>query len=183
MHDHPEEFSRMTLATLKRFLVCDDDNDFRRRLVRSLRDRGYEVYEAFGAQEGLQNAIEFDVQAVIVDLRMPGESGLWLVKELAEKMPTCKTVVLTGFGSINTALEAVRLGAINYLTKPAPVEKILLSFSPDSRAENLEATAPSLAEVESEYVHRVLAEQEGNVSSAAKILGVHRRSLQRKLRK
>jgi two-component system response regulator RegA len=167
----------------KQVLVCDDDDPFRRRLVRSLRDRGLEVYEAENASSCVEVFDEYRPEAVLVDLRMPGEGGLWIVQEIAKRDAQCKIVVLTGFGSISTALEAVRKGAINYITKPASLEQILSAFNPDSSGASEQPKMPSLAEVEAEYVQRVLDECEGNVSQSAKVLGVHRRSLQRKLRR
>jgi two-component system response regulator RegA len=168
---------------VSRMLVCDDDNVFRKRLARSLREYSFEVYEAATAHEGLDVFREFQPSYALVDLRMPGESGLWLVRQIANHDPLCKTVVLTGFGSISTALEAVKGGAINYVTKPASVKQIVEAFSPEAKAqEPRQAKMPSLAEVEAEYVQRVLDECGGNVSQSAKVLGVHRRSLQRKLK-
>jgi len=166
-----------------RILICDDDTVFRKRLARSLRDKGDSVYEADNAQTGLEMFLEYQPGRVLVDLRMPGESGLWLVSEIAPRDPTCKIVVLTGFGSIATALDAIKRGAVNYLTKPASVVQILASFSPEYlQPTDVQPQMPSLAEVEAEYVQRVLDECGGNVSQSAKILGVHRRSLQRKLK-
>lgn len=167
----------------KKIVVCDDDVAFRRRLVRSLRDRGKEVYEAEHAQHGLEVCMEYKPEGLLVDLRMPGVGGLWLVEQVGRLTPACRIVVLTGFGSITTALDAVRRGATNYITKPASVDQILNAFSPESSATSSQLIMPSLAEVEAEYVQRVLNECEGNVSQSAKILGVHRRSLQRKLKK
>ena len=167
----------------KRMLVCDDDAPFRRRLARTLRDRGIEDYEAENATSGIDAFAEYKPDAVLVDLRMPGEGGLWIVREISKADSQCRIVVLTGFGSIATALEAVRRGAHNYITKPATIEQILNAFSPDSADFEQPAVMPSLAEVEAEYVQRVLDECEGNVSQSAKVLGVHRRSLQRKLRR
>ena len=173
----------MSTQIPERILVCDDDAPFRRRLARSLRDRGIEVYEAENTTSGLEAFRDYSPEGVVVDLRMPGESGLSLVSAISELNPAVKIVVLTGFGSIATALEAVRRGAIHYITKPATVSQILASFNPDAAASPDESALPSLAEVESEYVHRVLDEFGGNVSQTAKVLGVHRRSLQRKLRR
>lgn len=166
-----------------KLLVCDDDRAFRQRLARSLRSRGFTVFEAEDARSALGAVNEFSPDGVVVDMRMPGESGLWLVQHVRERSSATRVVVLTGFGSINTALDAVRLGAVNYLTKPASVDAILAGFFPESVPAGTDEQLPSLAEVEAEYVHRVLAEHEGNVSQAAKVLGVHRRSLQRRLRK
>lgn len=169
-------------ASNSRILVCDDDAPFRKRLARALRDRGYEVFEADSARTGLEVLREYSPDRVVVDLRMPGESGLWLVQEIKARDPRCAIVVLTGFGSIATALEAIKRGAVNYLTKPTAVEVILAAFSPQYLPEEKSKEMPSLAEIEAEYVQRVLDECGGNVSQSAKVLGVHRRSLQRKLR-
>lgn len=164
-------------------LVCDDDPLFRRRLGRSLRDRGIEVFEASSSLEALECFKRIQTAAVLVDLKMPGESGLWVVEKIHLISPQALIVVLTGFGSIATAMSAVRLGAHNYLTKPASVEQIIASFEPDSQERLSALPMPSLAEVEAEYVQRVVDQCEGNVSRSARVLGVHRRSLQRKLRK
>ncbi len=163
-------------------LVCDDDAPFRRKLSRGLRDLGFEVYEAETAGNGLEVYKVYRPGRVIVDLRMPGEGGLWLVREIAALDSLCDIVVLTGFGSITTALDAVRRGARNYITKPASIKEILAAFSPDVSREASSDQLPSLAEIESEYVQRVLDHCGGNVSQSAKVLGLHRRSLQRKLR-
>jgi two-component system response regulator RegA len=167
-----------------KILVCDDDPPFRRRLARSLRDRDLTIYEAENAANGLEVFNEYRPGGVIVDLKMPGESGLWLVKEISALDPSCRIIVLTGFGSISTALDAVRRGAANYITKPATIDQILRAFEPEIVGTASEAPSmPSLAEVEAEYVQRVLDECDGNVSRTAKVLGVHRRSLQRKLKR
>jgi two-component system response regulator RegA len=166
-----------------RILICDDDSAFRKRLARSLRDKNYSVYEAENARMGLDAFLEYQPGRMLVDLRMPGASGLWLVTEIISRAPQCKVVVLTGFGSITTALDAIKRGAVNYLTKPTSVAQILAAFSPEySQVSMVREEMPSLAEVEAEYVQRVLDECGGNVSQSAKILGVHRRSLQRKLK-
>jgi two-component system response regulator RegA len=168
-----------------KLMVCDDDSAFRKRLAKSLRDRGYDVFEAVDASEGIEVFREYRPQGVIVDMRMPGESGLSLVRELNREAPgAVRIVMLTGFGSITTALEAVRLGAVNYLTKPTSVDAILAGFFPEEATSRAcQSEIPSLAQVEEEYVNRVLAEHDGNVSQSAKVLGLARRSLQRRLRR
>ena len=116
---------------------------------------------------------------------MQGPSGLEVVKDLAAIDATTRTVVLTGYGSIATTLEAVRLGACWYLTKPADADQILEAFDRGQADPELpaseELSAPSLARTEWEHIQRVLADSRGNVSEAARRLGIHRRSLQRKL--
>jgi len=169
-------------------LIADDDSTFRTRLGRALEDRGYDVRLAASREEARISAEQDSPELALVDLRMPGGSGLDLVSDIAAIDATTRTVVLTGFGSIATALDAVRRGAVHYLTKPATVDEILAAFergagdegAPEPRS--LESV-PTLARVEWEHINRVLAECGGNISHAARLLGIHRRSLQRKLAK
>lgn len=121
----------------------------------------------------------------VVDLRLPDESGLDLVRQLKSIDASTAIVVLTGYGSIATALESVRLGATHYLTKPTDADRILAAFQHGlaSRPRDLRTELPSLARVEWEHLNRVLTDCDGNVSEAARQLGMHRRSLQRKLSK
>ena len=172
-------------------LIVEDDDVFRRRLAQAFADRGFEVREARDADEALDAARHDTPEFVVVDLRMPGRSGLDVVRELKALDAATSIVVLTGYGSIATALEAVRLGAHHYLTKPADVEAILAAFERRTDAAAPPADAPipipmetpSLARVEWEHINRVLVDCNGNVSQAARVLGLHRRSLQRKLSK
>jgi len=166
-------------------LVVDDDMAFRTRLVRALAARGAEATGAGSPAEALDLARQFSPQAAIVDLRMPGASGLDLIPQLLAMLPTIQIVVLTGYGSIATAVEAVRRGAINYLSKPLDADQILAAFDGDSPAPVPLASesTPSLARVEWEHIQRILTECDGNISHAARKLGLHRRSLQRKLSK
>jgi two-component system response regulator RegA len=164
-----------------RIVVCEDDDAFRRRLVRGLRDREFVVYEAATAEELLEVAAEYTPQAAVIDLRMPGKGGLWGVQELVKVDPEIEIVVLTGFGSITTALDAVRLGAVNYLTKPTSIEELLSAFEPKQSQWEEPVKIPPLEQVQTEYINRVLAECGGNISRAARALGLHRRSLQRML--
>ena len=176
-----------TAHRIRCLIVCDDDARYRRQLARALRDEtaamNTTVYEAEHAEAALEAVREYKADTVVVDLRMPGQSGLWLIQELQQRHPETRSVILTGFGSIATALDAVRLGATNYLTKPATPKQILAAFFPEESPTTLDPSPPSLAEVEAEYVNRVLAENSGNISRSAKVLGVDRRSLQRKLRR
>ena len=123
----------------------------------------------------------------VVDLKMPGGSGLDVLESLLEIDPSTRVVILTGYGSIATAVDAVRLGAVNYLPKPADADDILAAFDrgekPPQHRTDLEFDAPSLARAEWEHINRVLADCGGNISEAARRLGIHRRTLQRKLEK
>jgi two-component system response regulator RegA len=164
----------------------DDDDALRQRLAQALERRGYSVRTAKSFDEGLALAQEESPELAVLDLKMPGKSGLDLLRELKAIDPTTKVVVLTGYGSIATAMEAVRAGAVHYLPKPADADEILAAFGQEASAVQGEARlfdAPSLARVEWEHIQRVLQDCQGNVSEAARRLGLHRQSLQRKLRK
>jgi two-component system response regulator RegA len=172
-------------------LLVDDDARLRSRMARAFEERGYETQQADGHDAALAIASEESTEFAVVDLRMPGKSGLEVVRELHRIDAATKIVVLTGYGSIATALEAMRLGATHYLTKPADVDELIAAFDRDRPAAEDSATAaqgpepetPSLARVEWEHIQRVLTDCDGNITKAAERLGIHRRSLQRKLAK
>ena len=162
-------------------LLVDDDAVYRERLAKAMTARGYEVRTAADAEAAVALAEAESPELAVLDLRMPGESGLELLRRLKAIDPTTKILMLTGYGSIATALEAVRLGAVHYLTKPVDVDEILAAFDRDGApTEALDTETPSLARVEWEHLQRVLNDCEGNLSEAARRLGMHRRSLQRK---
>ncbi len=165
-----------------RLLVVDDDAVFRNRLVRALEERSVTVSAAADAVEAMNLARELNPTHALVDLRLGSSDGIELVRAFRELAPEMVIVVLTGYGSIVTAVEAVHAGATNYLTKPADAEQILATLSGQS-GEGQQADVPSLARVEWEHMQRVLADCDGNISEAARRLGLHRRSLQRKLAK
>jgi len=168
-------------------LIVDDDEIFRSRLARAFRDRGYDVRIATNFDEGRASALEDSPEMAVLDLRMPGRSGLELLRELKKIDGATKVVMLTGYGSISTAVDAVRLGATNYVPKPADADDILSAFArgeaPPLEPPALGYQAPSLARAEWEHINRVLSDCGGNISEAARRLGIHRRSLQRKLQK
>jgi len=166
-----------------RVLLVDDEEIFRERLARALRARGLEVVTAASVEEGLDRARAAPPDVALVDLRMPGPSGLELVQRLSAEMPQVRTFVLTGFGSIGTAVEAARLGIAGYLQKPIDAQAILEAISSGAGQGSAEPETPSLARVEWEHIQRVLADCNGNVSAAAQRLGIDRRTLQRKLHK
>ena len=172
-------------------LLVDDDERLRSRMARAFEERGYEVQQAGGYDASVAIATDESTELAVVDLRMPGKSGLEVVRELHRIDPATKIVVLTGYGSIATALEAMRLGATHYLTKPADVDEVIASFDRDNSETGEEPSitegeapeTPSLARVEWEHIQRVLTDCDGNITKAAERLGIHRRSLQRKLAK
>jgi two-component system response regulator RegA len=166
-------------------LVVDDDVTFRTRLAQALRSRGLEVTTAGGFDEAIAAAQQETPELALVDLRLPTRSGLEVVRALRELDATTIIIVLTGYGSIATAVESVKLGATTYLTKPVDADQILAAFGGETGSDVPQTgyTVPSLARVEWEHIQRVLADCGGNLSQAARLLGIHRRSLQRKLSK
>lgn len=162
-------------------LIVEDDTRLRERLVRAMRDRGYETMGASDRASALDLARQESPELALVDLRLAGDSGLDVIRELKALDAATVVVVLTGYGSIATAVEAMKLGAASYLTKPADADQIVAAFEGTQPEPDVEA--PSLARVEWEHIHRILADCGGNVSRAARVLGIHRRSLQRKLAK
>ncbi len=169
-------------------LLVDDDEIFRERLARAIRTRGWAVTTAGDANAALAALGRDEIEYALVDLRMPGQDGIDLIRVVLQRHPDVRCVVLTGYGSIATALEAIRAGAHDYLTKPVDADQVLEAFSKEpesspSEADPSEHAAPSLARVEWEHIQRVLTDCDNNISQAARLLGIHRRSLQRKLSK
>ncbi len=166
-------------------LLVDDDETFCRVLSAALERRGFAVSVAHTVADGLATAeLDFPEYAV-VDLKMPGSSGLELVRKLKELDTHTKIVVLTGYASVATAVEAIKLGAVHYLAKPADADEIVAAFQRDSGDANVpvEARPLPLSRLEWEHIQKVLTESGGNISETARRLGLHRRTLQRKLAK
>ena len=166
-------------------LIVDDSDLYRDRLAEAIGDRGYRVLTADGFDAALDAFRTERPGLAVVDLKMPGRSGLELVNTLREVSPETKCVVVTGFGSIANAVDAIHAGAVNYVTKPADADEILAALH---RGEGepvgpKEYNPPTLAENEWEYIQQVLADCGGNISQTARILGIERRTLQRKLKK
>ena len=166
-------------------LIVDDDIIFRQRLARAFALRGWETYDTSNAAGAMDAAREFAPDLAIIDLRMPGISGLDVVRDLHTLDSSMFLLMLTGYGSIATAIEAMKCGAKHYLTKPVDVDQILAVYESGGLPlfQDSPSSVPSLARVEWEHIQRVLADCEGNISRAARLLGMHRRSLQRKLNK
>jgi two-component system response regulator RegA len=169
-------------------LIVEDDANLRETLRVEFMDRGFLVtcIDSF-AQFSQFHGIDFDY--ALIDLRVGGENGLRFLQSFLKSNSNCKSVVLTGYGSIATAVLAMKLGACDYLTKPASIDDILASFeqnhdrSGQSNGFIQVDNIPSLARKEREYIEAVLAECDGNITKAARKLGLYRQSLQRKLRK
>lgn len=168
-------------------LVVDDDEVLRERMARAFRDRGHEVRTASNYDAAMATAREDSPEWAVVDLRMPGRSGLELVRDLKALDPATRVVVLTGYGAISTAVDAVKLGATHYLPKPADADEVLAALAREDEPTGVpdagSLQAPSLARAEWEHINRVLSDSGGSLSEAARRLGIHRRSLQRKLGK
>jgi len=171
----------------KTILLVDDEELFRERLAKAFSQRGFTVFTAGNFDEALQVIDKQMPPLGVIDLKMPGRSGLELIAAARQSNPNMQLVVLTGYGSIATATEAVRLGALYYLPKPADVDDILGAFARNPKLaleiDQDEFSAPSLARAEWEHINRVLTDCDGNISLAAKKLDLHRRTLQRKLQK
>lgn len=169
----------------EQILLVDDDADFVAALTRGLSLRGYAVMTANGADAALALARARRPAYVVVDLKLAGESGLDLIPELRAAAPASRILMLTGYASIATAVEAVKRGADNYLAKPATVAEILQALhGRGAPAADVESVQPlSLPRLEWEHIQRVLTEHDGNISATARALKMHRRTLQRKLAK
>lgn len=174
-------------AQAKSILLVDDSFVLRDRLALAFEERGFRVAVAGSYDEAIAVFRQAPTDLAVLDLRMPGRPGMALIPELKKINPDTKILVLSGFGSIATAIDAMRLGATNFLPKPADADDILNAFarvgSEVDIPEMEEIPVPTLAQAEWEHIHRVLADCGGNISEAARRLGIHRRSLQRKLRK
>jgi two-component system response regulator RegA len=166
-----------------RLLVVDDDEDHCWALKRSFEKRGYEVDSASCVPQALRLAETWRPDYTLLDLRMPGPSGLTLISRLRIAGAGMRIVVVTGYASIATAVEAIKLGAVHYLTKPASADAIEAAFHRDRGNENIPACPQRLSfdRLAWEHIQTALADHDGNVSAAARALGMHRRTLQRKL--
>lgn len=170
---------------MKHVLIAEDDPGFRETLALEFSELGFEVSSAASFAD-FRSLPKRDFDFAVVDLKLGGDNGLRVVDSLGAEAKGCRTVVLTGYGSIATAVQATKLGAIDYLMKPASTARILAALAAPEVTRSfpdIEAPTPSLAKAEREYIETVVANCNGNISQAASKLGMHRQSLQRKLRK
>lgn len=177
-----QKFSRPERKSHKLLLV-DDDLTFSRVMSEAMRKRGFSVSVAHNVNDACNLAAHDEFDYAVVDLKMPGESGLSLIQNLHLRFPCMRIVMLTGYASIATAVEAIRRGASNYLSKPANADEVISAFNGefDQHAVNASDTPLTLSRLEWEYLQRVLLEHNGNITAAARALNMHRRTLQRKL--
>jgi len=168
-----------------KILLIEDDDSFRTTLALALCRRGCTVLEAAGKHTALGLADSPDIGGIVLDMRLGAVDGMSLIPALRQALPQARLIVLTGYGSIPGALEAVRLGADDYLLKPAGAEQLLAALHGRSTASTRPSAAdvPSLARLEWEHIQRVLHDCRGNISHTAEALGIDRRTLQRKLAK
>jgi len=171
---------------MENILVIDDDATFNDVLTRALKRRGVDARGASDAPQALALARQRPPARVLLDLNLAGQSGLALIEPLLAINADCRIVVLTGYASIATAVDAIKLGAVQYLAKPVDVDTLLAAFAAGARpgAQAAPNSAPlSIGRVEWEHIQRILHEQDGNISATARLLRMHRRTLQRKLAK
>jgi two-component system, response regulator RegA len=175
----------MTEIDKPRLLLVDDDTTFCTVLKSALEKRNYEVLVAYDVGTGILLAEQNLPEYAVIDLRIGYESGLELVKKLISLDDNTQIVMLTGFASIATAVEAIKLGAVHYLTKPANADEIVLALNKNEgdSSVSISENPLSVKRLEWEHLQKVLMQHEGNISAAARALNMHRRTLQRKLEK
>lgn len=177
------------MKTEPSILVIDDDTVFCQLVKRGLERHNFSVSTAHDMADALTAAKTQQADFILLDLRLGDASGIQLIQPLLEINPNSKIIVLTGYASLTTAVQAVKLGATDYLAKPvdvATIFKAIKETEPQDLANNLETenTSPtSLKRLEWEHIQRVLHENDGNISATARQLNMHRRTLQRKLQK
>jgi two-component system response regulator RegA len=166
-------------------LIVDDDSTFCTVLANAMIKRGFNVTCAHTVEQALECVEACTPEYAVIDLRLPGTSGLTLVEKLNALDPGTRIVMLTGYASIATAVEAIKLGAMHYLAKPVDVNEIMMAFERTTGDADVQISAHplSVGRLEWEYIQRVLNENKGNVSVTARALNMHRRTLQRKLTK
>ena len=172
----------------RRLLLVDDDAVFVKVLGRALSARGFSVVTALDAAAALRTVGAQAMDFAVVDLRIGRENGLSLIPELLKRQPNLRILLLTGYASIATAVEAIRRGAHDYLAKPVDADAVVHALLDDHPREertddSADESVPRLKRLEWEHIQRVLADCDGNVSEASRRLGLHRRTLQRKLTK
>lgn len=169
------------------FLILDDNDVFASTLARSLSRRGFAATVAHSGEEAMQAAATTDFAYATIDLQLQQDSGLQWIASLRQQLPHARLLVLTGYASIATTVQAIKAGADNYLAKPANLDSILSALehtASDAGSDIADSAAPlSVERLEWEHIQRVLTEHQGNISSTARALNMHRRTLQRKLAK
>jgi len=168
-------------------LLVEDDEVFAQVICRAMRQRGYEIFHASSLQQGSSAVSSGRYDHAVLDLNLGGQSSLPLIPLLKERNPDMQILVLTGYASIATAVDAIKMGATNYLAKPADADEILAALVQDQESQP-DQSAPiqepmSVRRLEWEHIQKILKENDGNISETARQLKMHRRTLQRKLQK
>lgn len=168
----------------KSLLIVDDDKPFQQRLARAMEKRGFEVSTADGVREAVSVVNSASPAFAVVDMRLEDGNGLDVIEAIRQRRPECRAVILTGYGNIATAVTAVKLGAVDYLAKPADPDDIIaaLARKPEDKASPPE-NPMSADRVRWEHIQRVFELCDRNVSETARRLNMHRRTLQRILAK
>jgi len=168
----------------KSLLIVDDDKPFLQRLARAMESRGFAVTAVESVIDGIRHVESTPPAYAVVDMRLGDGNGLDVVQSLKMRRPDARAIVLTGYGNIATAVTAVKLGAVDYLAKPADADEVIsaLTAGPGVRAEPPE-NPMSADRVRWEHIQRVYELCERNVSETARRLNMHRRTLQRILAK
>jgi len=168
-------------------LVVEDDEMFARVICRAMQHRGFQTEHAESVEVALTKMQSHHFDLAVLDLNLGGHSSLPLIASLKQRFPAIRILVLTGYASIATAVDAIKLGADNYLAKPADADEILAALLGDSvktQEENNDIQEPmSVRRLEWEHIQKILKEHDGNISETARQLKMHRRTLQRKLQK
>lgn len=172
-------------AAKEKILLVDDDVAFTQVLQRALEKRGFDTVVAHTEVQALELCTHTTFDKAVIDLKLENGSGLQIIAPLKQQQPQIRIVMLTGYSSISTAVDAIKLGATNYLCKPADADEILAAFEKTggSAETAIAPNPPSVERLEWEHIQKVLQEHNGNISATARALGMHRRTLQRKLQK
>lgn len=169
-----------------KYLIIDDDQAFCQVLSRTLERQGHSVIIANNGTQAVGHCKQDStIERVILDLKLEKESGLTILADIKQYLAFAEILILTGYSSISTAVQAIKMGAVNYLCKPANIEDIVSAFSVSEKTmqSSISPTPTSVNRLEWEHIQRVLNDNNGNISATARSLGMHRRTLQRKLQK
>lgn len=167
-----------------KFFIIDDDKTFCHVLSRSLEKQGFTTEYANEVDDIIERIAKFKPNYLSLDMKLATESGLNLISPIKDLVPECKICIVTGYASVETAVDAIKLGATHYISKPINTEQLLSAFNsqPNNYTMSNNSTV-SVQEVESRHLQQSLLKHEGNISATARALGMHRRTLQRKLKK
>lgn len=171
---------------MKKLLIIEDDVSFAATLARRMTKYNFNCQQVHQADQALHACLQQKPDCILLDMKLASQNGLTLIKPIRAALPKVKLVLLTGFASVTTAVQAMRLGADDYLAKPVNTQMLLTALDITQEAEStidLDVDTMSAERVEWEHINQVLNSNDGNVSATARQLGMHRRTLQRKLQK